>query len=332
MPSSAPILILGTGALACLFAARCSAAGIPVTLLGTWPEGLEAIRRYGVRLFDTQGQAQTFPVQAVDDPQTCNGARQALVLVKSWQTGRAAHQLADCLAEDGLALTLQNGLGNQQILEQSLGANRVALGVTTLGANSLGPGQVRQAGDGTISLGKHTRITPLVEALQDAGFKVESTADPIGLLWGKLVINAAINPITALLGISNGELLERPMARSLAAMAAREAAAVAQSQGISLPYPDPVEAVEGVARRTAANRSSMLQDVQRAAPTEIDAICGAIVKAGARNGIPTPVNFTLWSLVNAMQKRTHETGEYIKVQNVQTDPQLATLNPGSKIP
>ena len=302
MPPTEPILILGTGALACLFAARYSAAGAPVTLLGTWPEGLEAIRQQGVRLVDANGREQAYPVQAVDNPRACAGARQALVLVKSWQTGRAARQLAVCLAEDGLALTLQNGLGNRQALEQALGASRVALGVTTVGANLLGPGRVRPAGEGTITLGEHAGIRPVVEGLRIAGFTVELTSDPTGLLWGKLVINAAINPITALLGIANGELLERPQARWLAAATALEAAEVARAQGIHLPYPDPEAAVEGVAGRTAANRSSMLQDVQREAPTEIDAICGAIVMAGEQWGVPTPVNRTLWMLVKSMNK------------------------------
>jgi 2-dehydropantoate 2-reductase len=302
MPPTEPILILGTGALACLFAARYSAAGAPVTLLGTWPEGLEAIRQQGVRLVEVNGREQAYPVQVVDNPRACAGARQALVLVKSWQTGRAARQLAVCLAEDGLALTLQNGLGNRQALEQALGASRVALGVTTVGANLLGPGRVRPAGEGTITLGEHAGILPVVEGLRIAGFTVELTSDPTGLLWGKLVINAAINPITALLGIANGELLERPQARWLAAATALEAAEVARAQGIHLPYPDPEAAVEGVAGRTAANRSSMLQDVQRKAPTEIDAICGAIVMAGEQWGVPTPVNRTLWMLVKSMNK------------------------------
>jgi 2-dehydropantoate 2-reductase len=132
---------------------------------------------------------------------------------------------------------------------------------------------------------------------------VDVLADTTSLIWGKLVINAAINPLTALLRIPNGELLNRPNARALMAAAAREAAAVAGASQISLPYPDPVSAVEDVARRTAGNLSSMLQDVQRGTPTEIDAICGAIVKAGARVKVPTPVIRTMWLLVRAIEGR-----------------------------
>jgi 2-dehydropantoate 2-reductase len=287
--------------MACLFAARLVASGSQVTLLGTWREGVEALRHGGVILVDQEGHEQAYPVCATDDPADCAGAGAALVLVKSWQTERAAGQLADCLAPEGVALTLQNGLGNREKLTKALGARRVALGVTTIGANLLGPGKVRLAGEGVISLSVHSRLGLLADRLRQAGFIVENAPDPDALLWGKLVINAAINPLTALLGVPNGALLERPTARSLMTTVAREAAAVAMAQGLHLPYPDPAVAVETIARRTAANRSSMLQDLQRGAPTEIDAICGAIVTAGEQTDVPTPVNRTLWQLVKALE-------------------------------
>ncbi len=286
--------------MASLFAAKLSAAGIQVTMLGTWIEGLEALKQSGVTVSETDGNQQSFPVQVINDPAAGAGAQYALVLVKSWQTARAAHQLAVCLAPDGVALTLQNGLGNRETLAQVLGAQRVALGVTTQGANLLGPGCVRPAGEGVITLGAHARLSPLAELLRGAGFVVEYDPDPNALLWGKLVINSAINPITALLKITNGEILTRPTARALLATIARESAAVAVAQGVRLPYPDPVVATETIARRTASNRSSMLQDISRNAPTEIDAICGAIVQAGEQTGVPTPVNRTLWQLIKGL--------------------------------
>jgi 2-dehydropantoate 2-reductase len=293
------ILIVGTGAMACLFAARLAAVGVPVTMMGTWKDGLAALKEHGVTVDEGEAPSKSYPVDVVSDPAPCTGTRHALVLVKSWQTQRAAHQMAVCLDRDGVALTLQNGLGNRESLAQVLGSQRVALGVATLGATLIGPGIVRPAGDGVISLGAHARLSPLADLLRGARFVVENAPDPGALLWGKLVINAAINPITALLEIPNGDLLTRPAARALLATAAREAASVAVAQGVQLPYPDPVVATETIARRTATNRSSMLQDVSRGAPTEIDAICGAIVRAGEQTGVPTPVNRTLWHLVKA---------------------------------
>jgi 2-dehydropantoate 2-reductase len=297
------IILVGTGAMASLFAARLAAAGIKVTLLGTWPEGLEALRTYGVRVLAANGSERAYPVQATADPAACAGARFALVLVKSWQTERAAQQLTRCLATDGLALTLQNGLGNLEKLAQALGQPRVALGVTTAGATLVGPGRVRPGGEGPISIGAHPRLDPLAGLLRSAGFEVELVPEADDLLWSKLVINAAINPLTALLRVPNGALLTRPSARQLLGAAAREAAAVAAALGRRLTYPDPVTTAEAVARRTAVNHSSMLQDVLRAAPTEIDAICGAIVAAGEGCDVPTPVNRTLWLSVKALTEK-----------------------------
>ena len=294
------ILIVGTGALANLFAARLARVGVQVTMLGTWPAGLAALAEKGVHLVEAGGGELSYPVRATADPGEAAPASLALVLVKSWQTARAARQLAACLAPDGLALSLQNGLGNRETLAAELGPERVALGTTTTGATLLGPGQVRPGGEGVVSLEAHPRLAPLVAMLEKAGFAVETAPDVDALLWGKLAINAAINPLTALLRVANGELLRRPSARTLMGEAAREVAMVAAQEGVALSFPDPVAAAENVAHRTASNRSSMLQDVLRGAPTEIDAICGAVVRAGEGHGLPTPVNRALWLLVRAV--------------------------------
>ena len=294
-----PILIVGTGALATLFAARLSAARHPVTMLGSWESGLHALQENGARLVDASGVEKAFPVKATKEPADCQGACYALVLVKAWQTERVAGQLAECLTEDGLVLTLQNGMGNRELLAGTLGLSRVALGVTTTGATLLGPGLVRAGGEGVISVEAHPRLEPLKAALAEAGFNVQVVNDANTLIWGKLVVNAAINPLTALLRVPNGELLQRPAAHLLMQVLAQEAAAVASAQGIHLPFEDAVGAAEDVARKTASNHSSMFQDVRRGAPTEIDAICGAITRTGEKLGVPTPVNRVCWHLTRA---------------------------------
>lgn len=305
--SALPVLVVGTGALGTLFAARLAGAGVPVTMLGSWPEGLRALRETGVRLAGADGVIRQHPVRVAEYPAECAGARIALVLVKTWQTERAARQLAECLGEDGLAVTLQNGLGNIEILARHLGGERTALGVTTTGATLLSPGLARAGGEGVVSMEDHPRLKPLTEALRAASFNVDVVADARALAWGKLVINAAINPLTALLRVPNGELLERPEARALMGALATEAAAVASAVGAprggseTRPYfDDPARAAEDVARRTAANHSSMYQDIQRGAPTEIDAICGAVCAHGELTGVPTPVNWAMWQLVKAV--------------------------------
>ncbi|MEO5886554.1 MAG: 2-dehydropantoate 2-reductase [Anaerolineales bacterium] len=294
------ILIVGTGALATFFAARLTEAGHHIILLGTWKEGIDSLRRNGARLIGERGNEERFDVHATDDPHECAGAKYAIVLVKAWQTERAARQLAECLAEDGLTITLQNGLGNHETLVESLGEDRVALGTITVGATLLSPGLVKVGGDGIISIERNPALGPIEAALKSAKFQVNTVEDAQSAVWGKLVVNAAINPLTALLRIPNGELLNRPSAREMMGKLAREVAEVARAENIQLPFDDPLAMAEEVARKTAANHSSMLQDVLRSAPTEIDAICGAVVRTAQKHEIDTPANWTCWKLIKSL--------------------------------
>lgn len=298
--NSEAILIVGTGALACLFAARLRATGAAVNMLGSWPDGLRALNERGVTLVDASGE-HCYDVRASANPADFAGAQRALVLVKAWQTPRVAAQLFDCLAIDGVALSLQNGLGNREQLIKMLGAERVAYGVITIGATLLGPGSVRWAGEGAISLGEHGRLGDLPDLLQTAGFSVATVPNVDSVAWSKLVINAAINPLTAVMNIPNGDLATKPVLRELSAVLAHEVAAVTAAQSIPLTFADPAAAAFDVATRTAANLSSMLQDVRRGALTEIDAICGAVVRAGKATGVATPLNDAMLKLVNAMK-------------------------------
>jgi 2-dehydropantoate 2-reductase len=222
------------------------------------------------------------------------------VLVKSWQTERAAEQLRSCLPAHGQALTLQNGLGNREKLVHALGIDRVFQGITTLGATLLGPGLVRSGGDGLTSIEAHPKLARLTEYFQQAHFAVQETIEIESLIWGKLAVNAAINPLTAILDIPNGELLKSRFSQKLMVLAAIEVEKVAKSAGIHLPFDDVVGAVEEVVQRTARNYSSMLQDMRRGAPTEIEAINGAVVQVAERSGLSAPVNQTLYLIVKSM--------------------------------
>jgi 2-dehydropantoate 2-reductase len=127
------------------------------------------------------------------------------------------------------------------------------------------------------------------------------SGDLESLVWGKLVASASINPLTALLQIPNGELLQRPAAAALLDAAAREVAAVAKARGTRLPFEDAGAYAAEVARNSAGNSSSMLQDVRRGSETEIDAINGAVAGEAVRLGVAAPVNRTLWQLVRALR-------------------------------
>ena len=288
------VLVYGSGALACLFAYRLVQAGLAVALLDRWQEGVTAIQTYGIR-----HENDVQHVRASSLPTDFSNLPLAIVLVKTWQTEQAATDLAACLAPDGLALTLQNGLGNREILSHKLGPQRVSAGSTTYGATLLAPGVFRSGGEGSVALSTHLQTSRLAAALRPAGLQLTFTPNLRGLLWEKLIINAAVNPLTALLEVANGQLLTYPHAWQLVVSAVREAAAVAEAQGIVLPSSAPLAETKAVLQRTAGNHSSMLQDMQRGAPTEIDAITGALLAAARAYHLHLPTHEVLYALIKA---------------------------------
>jgi 2-dehydropantoate 2-reductase len=285
------VLLFGAGAMSCLFGARLAAVA-DVTLVDTWQDGIDAIREKGI-LLENANSMRTASVRAEYLGTPLEPFDLAFVFVKSWQTGNISRFLSVYLKPGGIAISLQNGLGN---LEQ-LGTNAFP-GTTAEGATLLGPGYVKAGGSGATHI-----VAPgwVVGLLKRAGFEAYAcdANKAKSLLWGKLSVSCGINALTALLRIPNGTLLSRPAATALMEQAVTECAAVARAAGIDLPFPDPVSYAKEVAERTAANTSSMLQDVLRGAPTECDAINGAVAREGARLGVPTPVNEILWQLVLA---------------------------------
>lgn len=298
------VAIIGVGAMGSLFAGRLSPIAT-VIMVGHWPQQLAALNARGVTVIDSDGRRSTHSVTATADIATMRPVNLALILVKSYQTEKAAQMARIILTKEGLALTLQNGLGNWETLTAALGPHRVALGVTSQGATLVVPGSVRDAGTGPIHLAATpetaVRVNAAADLLRRAGFETHVSRNVASLIWGKLAVNAAINPLTALLGVPNGYLIEHAWTRALMLQAAEEVAAVAAGRQISLPYPSASERALAVAQATAANQSSMLQDLKRGAPTEIKAICGAVVRAGREVGVATPINEQLLHLIRARQ-------------------------------
>jgi 2-dehydropantoate 2-reductase len=286
------IAILGTGALATFFGARLGRAH-RVAIGGSWTAATDALRHPGAWI---EGEdpvpLPAGPLEALEAP-----ADFVLVLVKASQTVRVAPVAARLARPDGLVVTLQNGLGLRALLEAA-GAERVAAGVTDLGATLLAPGRVR-AFPGRVVLEDRPPLARLAAALRRAGIETETVPDLQPHSWRKLAVNCALNALTALLDVDNGAVLDDPSHRLLVEQAARVVAAVAAAAQVALPG-DAAEEALAVARRTAGNRSSMRQDLARHAATEIEFLNGAVAREGLRLGVPTPVN--AW-LANEVRER-----------------------------
>lgn len=299
------LLIIGAGAMGGLFGALL-APHAAVSLLTTNQEHAAVMGGHGLTLVDLDGATRRVPVRVFTDPQDY-GRRADLVLVctKTRATAQAAATARDLLAADGLALTLQNGLGNLEQLVAAVGAQRAAAGVTSQAATLLAPGRVRHAGSGPTVLGippgREEAITAVAGLFTRAGLETRISDDVDSLLWSKLIVNVGINALTALLRVPNGVLAQTPECDLLMARAVAEAVAVARALSIGLDGERQLERVREVCLRTADNRASMLQDILRGRPTEIDAINGAVVARGRAAGVDTPVNLLLTQLVQALE-------------------------------
>lgn len=300
--------IIGIGAMGCLLGAHFSGLA-DVTMFGHWPEQIKTISESGLQMVHPDGTRTRHSIKITDDPEQVGLIDVALVVVKSRQTADAAIAVAAMLKPDGLAITLQNGLNNCATLRSRLGDSRVTLAVTSEGATVLGVAEVRHAGHGPTYFGRDkalaqpqlVSLSAVVELFRQAGFEAYVVGDTDSLVWGKLAVNAAINPLTALLRVPNGFLIEHQSLIAIMANAAREVAAVAAAQGIQLPFPNAAERAVSVAQATATNRSSMLQDIDRGALTEVEAICGAVARIAHDLGVSTPLNIRLCRLVRLME-------------------------------
>jgi 2-dehydropantoate 2-reductase len=302
------ILVVGPGAMGCLFAARLQKAGHPVTLLDYIKERAERITAQGIIVEGVTGE-YTVKVPALSG-ELPSPPDLALICVKSYKTTEAGQTIEPWVAPRTTILSLQNGVGNIEILQRIFGSERVLGGVTAEGATLLGVGKIRHAGQGETVIGpakgSESTVGKIVDAFNEAGFKTRSADNVNDLVWGKLIINVGINALTALTRLKNGRLPHIAGTRLIMEEAVKEAVSVAQAKNIRLPYPDPVGRVMEVCEATAGNVASMLQDVLKQKVTEIDFLNGAIVREGRSLGIPTPVNLTLTSLVRAIQETYRE--------------------------
>ena len=299
------VAIIGAGAMGSLWGAKLSPFA-DVWLIDRWGEHVTIMQQQGIRLIEPDGREQIMPVQATQDPSEIDGTVDlAIIFVKSPGTAKASQRAKTLLKRNGLALSMQNGLGNAEIMATILGEDRVIQGVTSHGATLVGPGYIRHAGGGVSHLAVRPSIARQIVAVgtlfQQAGFEIDYAAKLDSLLWGKLIINVGINALTAILRVPNGLLAEITPASKIVLAAVEEAVRIAKAKEIVLPYDDPVAQVWQVSKATGSNRSSMLSDVVRAVSTEIDVINGAIVREGKRLGLDTPINQMLVWLVQAIE-------------------------------
>jgi len=299
------IVVVGAGAMGSLYGGLLASSGEEVWLVDLWKEHIEAIRSKGLAI-EEQGRLQTIRIHGTTDIASAGKADLVLIFVKTYHTEKAVAESLVLQKENTIFLSLQNGLGNEEVICRQADPKRVLLGVTNHGATVLGPGKIRHAGSGKTYLGeldqKETdRVKEIAQVFRKARVETEVTTHIYRLIWEKLVINIGINALAAVTGVKNGQLLDHPETLKLMEAMVSEAVEVARKKGVEIEG-NPLEKVIGVAKATAANRCSMGQDLDNRRRTEIDVINGAVVREAERLGIPVPYNRTITYLVKVIER------------------------------
>lgn len=302
------VVIVGPGAIGCLFAGLLAESGKDVWLLDKDAERAKVISTQGIRIDDDKG-SRAARIKASADPDAIGRAGLVILCVKSYDVGPAILRALPLVGTKTTVVPLENGGGNVEKIMEAVAADQVVCGITSQGSTSLGPGHVRHAGSGITMLAafaraERRRAEAVAGVLTDSRIEALVSDDMQELIWSKLVVSSAINPLTALLDVPNGRLLKDPETREVMRKAAMEAAAVARSKNLQIKDEDAVERVEKVCRDTADNISSMLQDKRKGRRMEIDAITGTIVKEARAAGISVPVNEMLLARLGETEKTT----------------------------
>lgn len=302
------ICIVGCGAVGSLFAGHLAQLDeVEVFAYDVERSHVEAINRNGLRI---TGKADiTAQLHATSDPADLPACDFGIVATKGMFTEPAIKATAPCFAERGYVASVQNGVGNEEVIARYV--TRVILGTTFPAGHLTAPGVVEMdtTGDTWIGpFGQDQALMPAVGRLADlltrSGMPTEAMEDARGAQWTKLIFNASTNPIGAITGLSHGRVCEHRELRALVSGLVAEGVAVAASLGIELDG-DPEALIDHAAKVAYDHRASMLQDVAAKRLTEIDSLNGGIVAFGARTGVATPLNEAIVALVKGLEVSMH---------------------------
>ncbi|NLO72502.1 MAG: 2-dehydropantoate 2-reductase [candidate division WS1 bacterium] len=298
------LIVVGPGAMGCLHAALLTGAGFRVALLDHRPERAQLLNRRGIEVTVPGEATRSYSVPTTTDPHSLPPADLLLIFTKAYDLAEALGHASPLISPQTVVLTLQNGLGNYELLAQRVSPARVLAGSTSSGATLTAPGEILVAAIGETLIGSpagdRALAAEVVEIFQQAHLPASLADNVDTVLWRKVLINAALNPLGALTRRHNGELLALPPLRDLLGRVAAETHAVALALGLPLEDLDPLAAVEEVCQNTAGNQCSMLQDVLAGRRTEIQQINGEIVRRGQAVEANVTLNEALVALVEGL--------------------------------
>ena len=301
------VVVVGAGAMGSLIGGLLGEGGMAVTLVDVWAEHVAAIEKDGLRLIgDTHDRV--VPVRATTEPATIDGADIVIVQCKALHTAAAVEGARGLFGDGTVAISFQNGLGNEEATGGIVGMDKVLGGLTAQGSNVVGPGVIRYYSDlpsyiGELEGGISTRAERVAKAFTSAGLQTTASPDIRREMWKKLLANVATSAISTITDLTLDQVMAMPELKTVAFNALDEAAAVGRAAGIDLDGEAAREILLKITGKgaTGRNKSSMCIDVLNRRKSEVDFIYGSVVRLGQEHGVPTPVIETLVAAVKGME-------------------------------
>ncbi|MEW6664015.1 MAG: 2-dehydropantoate 2-reductase [Thermodesulfobacteriota bacterium] len=305
------ILIVGCGAIGKLFGVKLARGGHAVLFLDRDPEIVKAINLNGIQLIKLRDEdpETDAPIRlpATADGASVDSCDLCILAVKGYSTAAATRSIRHLVSRESPILTIQTGLGNIETMAEIIDRSYILGGVTYLGATSLSGSKIRHAGVGQTLIGElegsmTERVKEVKKAFDASGVRTEVSDNIVSHIWSKTLVYAAINPLTAMLRLKNGHLVQKMESIALAKRLIDEGRLVAQGYGVQLPQVDPYDLFLEVCRNTEENLSPMLQDILSSRLTEVESLNGAIHNLGKLRGISTPLHQAMTEFIHLLEK------------------------------
>ena len=300
------IVVAGAGAMGCLFGGLLSENGLRVTLLARREEHVAAIRDRGLHIVG-EGGARHVPIGAATSTAGVAPADIVFIQCKAHATRAVSESVAALMARGAIAVSFQNGLGNEEIMAQAMGTKAVLGGLTSLGATLEAPGVVRSYASlptiiGEMDGGLSPRTEALATLMTNHGLPTTASDGILTEKWRKLMLNVAMSATSGLTGLTIGAVAGLPLLATVARRAMDEAAAVAEACGVNLPMDTRYAVFDGIVTSGAArNKTSMRRDIEAGRPSEVAAIYGSVIERGRAKAVPTPTLEVLAALVLGLE-------------------------------
>lgn len=300
------IAVVGCGAMGSIYAGLLASAGHSVWAVDGWRAHVDAINQAGLRVEGASGDRRVAVRACLQAPREAMDL--IIVAAKAAQVEAAARSARPLLGPHTLVLTLQNGLGSDDLVAGALGGERLLVGIAAaFGASLKAPGHTHHEGMAAIRMGAYGALAPeqveqVAAVWRDAGFQAQAVANVRAMQWEKLICNVAYSGLSALSGMTVGEVMDDPEIGPVSRAAAVEAWTIARARQVALEVQDPVAHVRSFGERVRHARPSVLQDIERGRHSEIDVINGAVPREAALCGLTAPVNATITALVRLRER------------------------------